>query len=180
MKGKLLLAVIALVSLSGFGLADDKIVKEKVGTWVISGARSSTFSFVNAQTYSQMMRKGDATKVWSGFSLGCTAGKGENAGLFLNGDLDKFANQTVTYRFADGPELTSIWTNRSEHNLQALDFPGDVNAFVQSLPTSGKMKVRVELQDGPAETSYDLNGIDEVRHTLDDVCKLSPATSGQQ
>jgi hypothetical protein len=35
--------------------------------------------------------------------------------------------------------------------------------------------MRVELQDGPSESLFDLNGIDEVRQTLDDVCKLNEA-----
>ena len=32
--------------------------------------------------------------------------------------------------------------------------------------------VRVELQDGPGEATFDLNGIDAVRQTLVEVCKL--------
>jgi hypothetical protein len=93
MKRKLLLAAIALVSLSGFALADD--IHSRAGTWDVVSAGK----FVLAHSDSAIARSEDRAR----------------------------------------------------------------------------MMVRVGLQDGPAEATFDLNGIDEVRQTLDDVCKLNPA-----
>jgi hypothetical protein len=172
MKRKLLLAAIALVSLSGFALADD--IHSRAGTWDVVSAGK----FVLAHSDSAIARSEDRATL----TVACVSHDDGTTELVVRVSFPQktVESRTVTYQIAHNPQVTGTWNwpILKPDDRTGLNLNHDALAFVRSLPTSGKMMVRVGLQDGPAEATFDLNGIDEVRQTLDDVCKLNPASSG--
>lgn len=161
MRRRLLLAAVAISSLSVAALANEW-GDQQAGDWGIRSQRSHNTAFAYNPSRNGLY-----------LVFGCQ--KGQMTRLVLDLENGRFESSSVTYSIAGGPETTSDWEIDLSGMLAALVFPGDVLAFVGSLPNSGKISMRVELQDGPSESAFDLNGIDEVRQTLDDVCKLNEA-----
>ncbi len=161
----LAIAVIALTSLCGLAFAAEE---RHAGAWGIFFSDKGLFAR-NAGS----IRSSGEVKIIMGFL--CTRGsKKATGGLQVSGD--KFATFKITYRLDDAPAVAAEWLSGDLTARTVLPFPGDLDrggrlAFFCSLPSAGKMSVDVDLDSGPATAVFDLNGIDVVCRTIDDVCK---------
>jgi hypothetical protein len=162
MKGKLVLAAVALVSLSVAVFAADADY-EKAGAWEFSFERGHK-SAHNVSTIAH-------SNEWAVLLVGC--GETGVLGARVAFSQRKLQSQKVTYQIDDGPEVTSTWVVSS---VNPNDRTGvnltDARTFVRFLPKSGKLRVRLDTQGGASEATFDLNGIDAVRRAGDDVCKF--------
>jgi len=80
----------------------------------------------------------------------------------------------VAYRINDQPIVEARWAATADGRTAV--FKGDAILFLQALPESGQISVRVSDWLGPThEATFQLNGFDAVRPKLAAACKRPPA-----
>ena len=80
----------------------------------------------------------------------------------------------MAYRINDQPIVEARWAATADGRTAV--FKGDAILFLQALPESGQISVRVSDWLGPThEATFQLNGFDAVRSKLAAACKRPPA-----
>jgi hypothetical protein len=175
MNQKILGAVLGIFFLSvGSFSTDGKILQgiKRVGAWQVT-IDSDDMIVIAINDSHVVSSKGISS--WAKLRIICVGkgvvpSNGQMMAISLMTDED-INDDRLSYKVGESVEKTASWL-RWPRTKQGIDFPGDVLAFVLSLPNSGMITLRVNFQDGPSETRFNLIGIDVVRHAFVDVCKI--------
>lgn len=101
--------------------------------------------------------------------IGCTDGRASLSAM-RDPVIARSASTLVTLHVNDRLVLSDLWT--SSTNYQSATMPGDVTAFVRSLPATGKLSLQFEGSRGfRFEGVFELAGIDTVRRRIVEACR---------
>lgn len=134
------------------------------GAWTIAPAQAGSGS-----TAGPVASQGPAGPDNITLRISCADGRASLSAL-RDPVIARSASTLVTLHVNDRLVLSDLWTSAT--NYQSAAMPGDVAAFLRSLPATGKLSLQFEGSRGfRFEGVFDLAGIETVRGRIVETCR---------